>query len=65
MSKILWRVCVLCLLSVMGTAQAQSVVISELMYEPPGGSAFAEAEFLELLNPGSVPVDLSGATFTA
>lgn len=44
---------------------AQSVVISELMYEPPGGSAYAEAEFLELLNPGSVPVDLSGASFTA
>ena len=47
------------------SVSAQSVVISELMYEPPGGSAFAEAEFLELLNPGSVPVDLSGATFTA
>ena len=44
---------------------AQSVVISEVMYQPPGGSAYAEAEFLELFNPGSQPADLSGASFSA
>ncbi len=43
---------------------AQSVVISEVMYQPPGGSAYAEAEFLELFNPGSQPADLSGASFS-
>ena len=43
---------------------AQSVVISEVMYQPPGGSAYAEAEFVELLNPGSQPADLSGASFS-
>ena len=47
------------------TLSAQSVIISEVMYEPPGGSAYAEAEFLELLNPGSQPADLSGAVFSA
>ena len=44
---------------------AQSVVISEMMYEPPGGSAYAEAEYIELFNPGSLPMDLSGASFSA
>lgn len=48
-----------------GTLRAQSVVISEVMYEPPGGSAFAEAEFIEILNPGSKPADLSGAGFAS
>ena len=43
---------------------AQSVVISEILYEPPGGAAFAEAEFVEIFNPSSVPANLSGATFT-
>ena len=47
------------------TLSAQSVVISEVMYDPPGGSAYAEAEFLELFNPGSRPIDLSGASFSA
>lgn len=61
-----WMPCVLA--SLVGWVlplPAQSVVISEVMYEPPGGTAFAEAEFLELFNPGSVAADLSGATFTA
>jgi hypothetical protein len=44
---------------------AQSVVISEILYQPPGGSDFAEAEFVELLNPGSTQTQLGGATFTA
>lgn len=48
-----------------GMLSAQSVVFSEVMYQPPGGSAFAEAEFLELLNRGSRPVDLSGASFAS
>ena len=47
------------------TLSAQAVVFSEVMYEPPGGSASAEAEFLELFNPGSQPADLSGAVFSA
>jgi CotH kinase protein/Lamin Tail Domain/Fn3 associated/Bacterial TSP3 repeat len=34
--------------------------ITELMYNPPGGDAF---EFVELLNTGSTPLDLSGFTF--
>lgn len=48
-----------------GTLRGQSVVLSEVMYEPPGGSAFAEAEFIEILNPGSQPADLSGAGFAS
>lgn len=36
------------------------VRISELMYNPPGGEAY---EFLELHNPGSAAVDLSGFSF--
>lgn len=48
-----------------GRLAAQTVVFSEVMYEPPGGPAFAEAEFLELLNPASRPIDLSGASFTS
>lgn len=34
--------------------------ITELMYNPPGGEAF---EFIELMNTGEVPVDLSGFSF--
>ena len=51
--------------ALVGRLSAQTVVFSEVMYEPPGGSAFAEAEFLELLNPGRVSVDLSGASFAS
>ena len=47
------------------TLSAQSVVLSEVMYDPPGDSAYAEAEFLELFNPGSQAADLSGASFSA
>ncbi|MBL9128800.1 MAG: lamin tail domain-containing protein, partial [Verrucomicrobiales bacterium] len=35
-------------------------VIAEIMYNPPGGEAF---EFVEILNPGSLPLDLSGYSF--
>lgn len=45
--------------------RAQTVVISEILYEPPGGTAFAEAEFVELLNPSTVAINLTGAAFTA
>ncbi|HAB18729.1 MAG TPA: hypothetical protein DCE44_20100, partial [Verrucomicrobiales bacterium] len=34
--------------------------ISELMYNPPGGDAY---EFIELMNVGGIPVDLSGFSF--
>jgi len=36
------------------------LVISELMYNPPGGDAF---EFLELHNHGTLPLDVSGYSF--
>lgn len=34
--------------------------ITEIMYDPPGGSAY---EFVEILNTGAVPLDLSGCSF--
>lgn len=37
-----------------------AVRFTELMYNPPGGEAY---EFVELLNRGSTPVDLSGFSF--
>jgi hypothetical protein len=37
------------------------LVISEIMYNPPGGEAF---EFIELHNHGTLPLDLSGHSFT-
>src|SRR5688572_4802465 len=39
------------------------VVINEIHYDPDQKTQFVE--FVELHNPGSAPVDLSGATFTA
>lgn len=42
----------------------QPLVISELMYQPPGGSPFAEAEFIELHNPGTLSIPLGGAFFS-
>src|SRR5204862_3504011 len=42
-------------------AQMESPVrFTEIMYNPPGGSAY---EFLELQNTGGVAVDLSGCSF--
>ncbi len=41
-------------------AAGPDIRISEIMYNPPGGDAF---EFIELLNAGGLPVDLSGCTF--
>ena len=43
--------------------EAQQVVISEIHYQPAGGTAFAEAEFIELLNSGNQSADLGGAVF--
>lgn len=40
----------------------RSVVINEIMYNPPGGSD--SLQFVELFNRGQSPVDLSGWTFT-
>ena len=37
------------------------VVISEILYNPPSG---ADYEFVELHNPGAVPVDVSGWSFS-
>lgn len=44
-----------------GVACAAPVVISEIMYAPPGGGDY---EFIELHNPGTNPVALDGASFT-
>lgn len=43
---------------------SQQVVISELMYQPPGGSTFAEAEYVELLNTGNTAANLGNASFS-
>lgn len=45
-------------------ARSQQVVISELMYEPPGGDTFADAEFLELINTGTTAAALGNASFS-
>ena len=40
--------------------------LTEILYRPAGSGAMAgDAEFLELKNTGNVPLDLSGARFTA
>jgi len=62
MSKILWRVCVLCLLSVMGTAQAQSVVISKAVARATVGKMPNGAAFLQIENKGPDDVLLSGSS---
>jgi hypothetical protein len=43
-------------------ASASTLVITEINYNPPGGD---DAEFIELTNTGSGPIDLSGVHFTA
>ena len=42
-------------------AAPRSVVFSEIQYNPVGGDAY---EFIELWNPGTTPVDLSGFQFS-
>jgi hypothetical protein len=46
---------------------AQSLIVSELMYNPPvfGGVSGDEFEFLELKNVGQTPLNLGGLAFTA
>ena len=48
------------------TAAQQSLRITEIMYDPPAGGAFAagEYEYLELMNTGASPLNLNGAHFT-
>ncbi|HAV62794.1 MAG TPA: hypothetical protein DCY13_10550, partial [Verrucomicrobiales bacterium] len=43
-------------------ARQDQVVINEIMYDPPAGSGVPE--FIELVNSGPAPVDLSGWQFT-
>lgn len=43
------------------SALQESIRLTELMCTPPGGELF---EFVELMNSGSTPADLSGARFT-
>lgn len=47
------------------TAAQQSLRITEIMYDPPAGGAYAagEYEFIELMNTGAAPLNLNGATF--
>jgi hypothetical protein len=49
------------------TPSTQAVVVTELMYHPPpdpaGNATDGVAEFLELHNPGTTPLDLSGWAF--
>jgi hypothetical protein len=47
------------------TPAQQSLRITEIMYDPPAGGTFAagEYEFIELMNTGTTPLDLTGATF--
>jgi len=42
------------------TEQLSQIRISEIMYNPPGGSAY---EFIELKNVGSTPMNLAGMSF--
>lgn len=42
-------------------ASAENLVISEIFYNPPGPAEFGE--FIELYNPTSNPIDLSGVRF--
>ena len=49
------------------SVRASEIVISEIMYNPVGSTDDTDAdefEFIELYNPGSSAVDLSGTSFT-
>lgn len=48
------------------TPAQQALRITEIMYDPPAGGAFAagEYEFIEFTNTGLTSLDLTGATFT-
>jgi hypothetical protein len=49
---------------IVGTqASAENLVISEIFYNPPGPDEIGE--FIELFNPTSTPVDISGVRFVA
>ncbi len=41
----------------------EDIVITEIMYNPPGSDAIGE--YMELHNKGTVPIDLSGFSFTS
>ncbi len=43
---------------------AWGIVINEIMYHPAAAPGAAESEWIELLNTGSLPVDLTGWQFT-
>ncbi|MES2469175.1 MAG: lamin tail domain-containing protein [Verrucomicrobiota bacterium] len=51
---------------VIPTPAQQSLRVTEIMYDPPAGGAFAagEYEYLELSNTGATPLTISGANFT-
>ncbi len=51
---------------VIPTPAQQSLRVTEIMYAPPAGGAFAagEYEYLELTNTGATPLTITGASFT-
>ncbi|MBM3365579.1 MAG: copper chaperone PCu(A)C [Betaproteobacteria bacterium] len=62
MNKILWRACALLLLSLIGTAHAQSLVIDKAVARATVGKMPNGAAFLQIENKGSDDVLLSGSS---
>ena len=62
MNKILWRACALLLLSLIGTAHAQSLVIDKAVARATVGKMPNGAAFLQIENKGPDDVLLSGST---
>ena len=62
MNKILWRVCVLFLLGLIGTAQAQSIVIDKAVARATVGKMPNGAAFLQIENKGADDALLSGSS---
>jgi copper(I)-binding protein len=62
MNKILWRACALVLLSLIGTAHAQSLVIDKAVARATVGKMPNGAAFLQIENKGPDDVLLSGSS---
>ena len=62
MNKILWRVCALFLLGLIGTAQAQSIVIDKAVARATVGKMPNGAAFLQIENKGADDALLSGSS---
>jgi hypothetical protein len=44
----------------LGASAQSDLVITELMYEPPGQQGGVGVEFMEIYNKGSLPIDMTG-----